>query len=286
MFPAQAPWNVSHNVSCLVAWDKVEALTLRLFHATDRPTFGTMADVVGVAASVLQIIQIGALVVSRIAQYSAAYGEVPEAFRHIHNRIKLLDDALRLTKEKMENDGNNGNNGTTSDAFEPILKDCLAQMTKLQSTIDIVLPKQGDSSANRKWKAIKSMKYDSEIQRLDDTIGKYMTLMSQHHVIANATQTPSSEFHEFVGVDHGTNMRSSDPKPPLKPKSTCPFERERDFVYRDTLGDIMARSKPSSKLAVIGIGGVGYVCFLWMAWNSLRSMWIYVLTCAYLESQD
>lgn len=146
---------------------------------------------VGAAASVLQIIQIGTILVQRISQYSVAYGEIPESFRHINNRIKLLNDALRLTKEKIDNEGGNG---ATSKAFNPILKECAVQITKLQKIIDLALPKQGDSSAYRKWKAIKSMKYDTEIKRLDETISNYMNLMTQHHVIANAVQSPSSEY--------------------------------------------------------------------------------------------
>ena len=145
---------------------------------------------VGAAASILQIIQIGSTIANRIAQYSAAYGDVPEAFRHINNRIALLNDALRLTKEKIENEDDNG---STRKAFNPIIKECEVQMKRLETTINLALPKQGDSSAHRKWKAIKSMKYDGEIKRTDEAINKYMNLMTQHHVIANAVHKPLSK---------------------------------------------------------------------------------------------
>ena len=147
----------------------------------------------GAAASILQIIQIGTIVIDRIVQYSAAYGNLPEAFRHISNRIELLNDALRLTRRKIDNEDTAG---STRKAFTPVLKECAVQIKKLESTIDAVLPKESDSGFSRRWKAVKSMRYDDEIKKLDDIISNYMNLMTQHHVIANAVQNLPSTCNE------------------------------------------------------------------------------------------
>jgi len=55
------------------------------------------------------------------------------------------------------------------------------------------------------------------------------------------------------------NVCVVDKKLPPKPMSTCPFEREADFVERDVISDVMIRCQPGSRLALIGIGGAGYV---------------------------
>src|SRR5947207_6859804 len=48
---------------------------------------------------------------------------------------------------------------------------------------------------------------------------------------------------------------------PPTPTSTVPFRRDRDFVYRDILSEIHCRcSQPASRVALVGLGGVGYVC--------------------------
>src|SRR6266487_3727453 len=45
------------------------------------------------------------------------------------------------------------------------------------------------------------------------------------------------------------------------PTSTVPFRRDRDFVCRDILSEIHRRcSEPASRVALVGLGGVGYVC--------------------------
>jgi hypothetical protein len=48
------------------------------------------------------------------------------------------------------------------------------------------------------------------------------------------------------------------PFPQPTPSSTVPFRRDRDFVYREVLSDIQRRcSQPASRVALIGLGGVG-----------------------------
>lgn len=49
---------------------------------------------------------------------------------------------------------------------------------------------------------------------------------------------------------------------PLVPNrsSTVPFRRDRDFVHRNILHDIHTKcSEPASRLALVGLGGVGCV---------------------------
>ena len=50
------------------------------------------------------------------------------------------------------------------------------------------------------------------------------------------------------------------PSVPPTPVSTVPFRRDGDFVYRDILSEIHRRcSQPASRVALVGLGGVGYV---------------------------
>jgi hypothetical protein len=45
----------------------------------------------------------------------------------------------------------------------------------------------------------------------------------------------------------------------IQPSSTVPFRRDRDFVDRDILSEIRQKcSLPASRVALVGLGGVGY----------------------------
>lgn len=47
--------------------------------------------------------------------------------------------------------------------------------------------------------------------------------------------------------------------PPLTPSSTVPFQRDPNFVDRQILAEIDGKSQqPVSRVALIGLGGVGY----------------------------
>jgi hypothetical protein len=44
------------------------------------------------------------------------------------------------------------------------------------------------------------------------------------------------------------------------PSSTVPLRRDRDFVHREILTEIQSKcSQPASRVALVGLGGVGYV---------------------------
>jgi hypothetical protein len=54
-------------------------------------------------------------------------------------------------------------------------------------------------------------------------------------------------------------MSAADHKPPPTPVSTCTFPRDVDFIEREVMSDVMRRCHPGVRLALTGIGGVGYV---------------------------
>ncbi|CAG8250571.1 unnamed protein product [Penicillium salamii] len=63
-----------------------------------------------------------------------------------------------------------------------------------------------------------------------------------------------------VGINHGSiHLPPERPETPPTPLSTVPFRRDPDFVSRDTLLDQIHEkiSAPGSRIALVGIGGVG-----------------------------
>ncbi|KAF2133626.1 TPR-like protein [Dothidotthia symphoricarpi CBS 119687] len=189
-----------------------------------------------VVASILQVVDLGVRVIKRLEDFREEAGGLPKAFTHISRRLPILIDALRKTKQIMEN-GSIAE--STREAFAPAVEECSRQIAKLDSTIDRALPKIGDSGMTRKWKAVASVKYDSEVQEMDKVIGMYMDTMTQHHIISAAAKD------------------SALAKAPPIPTTTCPFRRDQDFVHRDALDQVTSRNRPGSITALVGMGGVG-----------------------------
>ncbi|KAK8120307.1 hypothetical protein PG999_004427 [Apiospora kogelbergensis] len=63
----------------------------------------------------------------------------------------------------------------------------------------------------------------------------------------------------FQGIVQGDLHLNQRPETPPKPTALIPFNRDRDFVQRDTILDQIHRicSGPASRTALVGLGGVG-----------------------------
>lgn len=185
-------------------------------------------------ANIIQVVDFGTAVVRRLEDYRSKTGELPEAFKHISIKLPALLQKLEQTEAA-------ANNGAISAAerkvLMPILSECSKEIETLEGIIAKALPKGGDSGVKRGLKAVGSLRYDARVEKSMKEIEGYVTLLTY---IAVATT-------------------STTPLPPPPPGTTCPFPRDPHFVNRDVLTEVVTKSQiPSSRLALVGLGGVGY----------------------------
>jgi hypothetical protein len=128
-----------------------------------------------VAASIIQVIDVGIRVIKRLQDFKKNANGLPDAFKHINLRLPLFVDALRQTNAALED-----MTDSTRKAFRPAIEECLVQIRKLEITIETVLPKESDRGFARSWKALISVKSESDIKEMDRIIKEYMELMAQH----------------------------------------------------------------------------------------------------------
>jgi hypothetical protein len=140
-----------------------------------------------VAASILQVIDVGIRVIERFKELNDSANGLPDAFRHISKRLPIFIDALRQTKSSVEDMSDSARK-----AFKPAIEECLIQIHKLEATINAVLPKLGDNGLARGWKALVSVKYDSQIKEMERVIKDYMEVMAQHQVSSLAVKNSQS----------------------------------------------------------------------------------------------
>jgi len=136
---------------------------------------------VGVAASIIQVIDISVRVIERLNEYRKKGDSLPDAFKHVSTRLPIFVLALRTTNSKIED--------MTDDArraMKPAIEECFNQIRNLEMIIDKVLFKPGDRGTTRGWKSVASVRYDGDVKELDKVIRRYMEAV--HYGLSSATQ--------------------------------------------------------------------------------------------------
>ncbi|KAI4959802.1 hypothetical protein J4E86_003527 [Alternaria arbusti] len=149
---------------------------------------------VGVAASIIQVIDISVRVIERLNEYRKKGDSLPDAFKHVSTRLPIFVLALRTTNSKIED--------MTDDArraMKPAIEECFNQIRNLEMIIDKVLFKPGDRGTTRGWKSVASVRYDGDVKELDKVIRRYMEAV--HYGLSSATQHLENTWVFWVTFD-------------------------------------------------------------------------------------
>lgn len=137
-----------------------------------------------VAASIIQCIDVGVRVVERLNEFHNKAGDLPQAFKHIRKRLPVFIETLRHTHLTLENVSESARK-----ALKPAADECLSQIQKLENVIESALPKLDDSSVTKSWKAVVSVKYESDIKDMEKVIKDYMEIFAQYQTSSLALQS-------------------------------------------------------------------------------------------------
>jgi len=140
---------------------------------------------VGIAASILQVIDFGTRVLKRLEEYQSYLGEIPEGFRHIKAQQELLLDALRQTEAAIKT-GALANE--TKVALLPAVQGCVQQIQFLDGILKKTLPTADDSWFKRARKAFESVLNDQKIEKSRKVIDGYISVLVYHHTASNLSK--------------------------------------------------------------------------------------------------
>lgn len=137
------------------------------------------------AASILQIIQIGCQIASRIHTYSSQYGDLPEIFKHVHNKIGVINDTLEQFRKAVDLDSLDNH---PREVVLKALTACGCETKDLQSLIITALPAVSDGNFKRAWKAIESLKYDEKVEKKMSVIESYLNILHTNIFLSSGTR--------------------------------------------------------------------------------------------------
>ncbi|KAN0069055.1 TPR-like protein [Elaphomyces granulatus] len=192
--------------------------------------------VVGVVSSIVGLVDFGSKVLHRLNDFQSSRGEIPETFKHIKDELPILLETLHETKVAVEK---GSIKEETKKALLLVVNGCQTQITLLDNLIARSLPQEEYSWRKKAGKAIFSIRQDAKVNKIMAILRTHIQSLTYYRVATSSTL-----------------QTASDTRP--TPSSTVPFRRDRDFVHREILSGIQIRcSQPASRVALVGLGGVG-----------------------------
>jgi hypothetical protein len=125
---------------------------------------------IGLAGNIVQFIDFGGEVISRLQDFSSDAKDVPQTFREVKIGLPLLLKSI----EHIQDDLKNGViNLETQAALEPVIQDCKEQVQRLNKILDETLPAPGDSQWRNVNKALSSFWQDKKVRKIRAIIERY-----------------------------------------------------------------------------------------------------------------
>ncbi|MCJ1478678.1 hypothetical protein MMC13_007359 [Lambiella insularis] len=226
-----------------------------------------MADpisIIGLVASILQLVDFGTKTIARLREASERLGEVPRVFRGINIRLPLLINILDRIKNRADD-----LSGDTKAALLPVIEHCSAQVEMIDEMLTKIITAISDSTWRIVVKTLRSVTQERKVQAIDKVIKDYIPLLTLHQTSLNGSQLVT--------------------RPALlTPVFMVDFERDSAFVAReDLLNHINAEFETENRVALAGIGGVGKsqiaieYCYRFKAANPQSHVfWVYAGTSA------
>ncbi|KAF2176856.1 hypothetical protein K469DRAFT_755412 [Zopfia rhizophila CBS 207.26] len=202
--------------------------------------------VVGVVASIVQLVDFGSKVLHRLNHFQSSLGDVPKIFEHVKAELPILLETLSRTKDAVEK---GSIKQETKNALLLVVNQCQTQITVLDDLISRSLPQEGDSWRKKTSKAVLSLGQDAKV-------AKITTILRTHIQSRKRYEYPVADKME---KDRKLSLTVLDPLPARPtPSSTVPFRRDPDFVHREILSEVQCRClQPASRVALVGLGRVG-----------------------------
>ena len=207
---------------------------------------------VGLASAIVQFIEFGTKIVTRLSDFSAEVEDVPKTFRLIKVQLPLIFNTLQQIKDQADA---RQVNEETAKALKAVIVECTTTVQQLDEILTKALPNGKDSSWQKYRKALSSLAQDKKIAQLQASIERYIPTLTFYQTVVISKSSKDLPFRAAT--------QTSDTNPPRSTSKPCfmvRFEQDPNFVGReDELRNIEERFKEQHRVVLSGIGGVGYV---------------------------
>jgi hypothetical protein len=202
--------------------------------------------VVGVVASIVQLVDFSSTVLGRLDEFQSDLGEIPKSFRHIKAELPVLRNTLQQIKEAIDA---GSFPDETKRALAPAIEGCMEQIGSLDVILIKSLPVPTDSRLKRGTKAIWSLHQDAKVESITKTLRGYIGTLTFYYTVASSTLQPlpitgstllimyiESQLTSWLrskARENPTMAISARPVPKLSKSTQTTSTRNWSLVYRE-----------------------------------------------------
>lgn len=162
---------------------------------------------IGLAANIVQFIDFGGKVLTRLKEFNWKAQEVPEIYRDVKNRLPLLLDCIKRIQKDVDR---KALDEETQATLLPVIEGCKIQIEKLYSILDKTLPAPGDKFRNRVDKVSASFWQETKIKDIKAILEAYKGDLILHANYSyspyRTSEGPSDPPCRSVGQTTGNNI--------------------------------------------------------------------------------
>jgi N-terminal domain on NACHT_NTPase and P-loop NTPases len=140
--------------------------------------------VVGIVASIVQLVDFGTKVLHRLNDFQSSRGEIPKAFQHVKVELPILLETLRQTESSVKNQHLGSD---TEQAVLLVITRCQDEIALLNALVDKALPTEKDSWRAKTGKAILSVRRDAKVARITTNIRTHIQTLINYKVAILST---------------------------------------------------------------------------------------------------
>ena len=215
---------------------------------------------ISLVQTIIELTEFGRKVVKRLNEFKNNVQDLPEAFQHIGNQLPIL---MRIANS-LEERANNGDFAPDAQKdLEQVIKALKKELLDLDALLGKILPSARASTWEKGVKAVKSIKAQKSVDTYSTVIQTYVQTLSNFQIADHANQMRIiiDFIKELKLAESDSQREPSHVPPPRKPVWMLEFDGDEDFVGREeTIAEVSRKFEANaSRVAVVGVGGVGYV---------------------------
>ena len=247
--------------------------------------------VVSLVQTIVDLTKIATVVVKRLNEYNNNVADLPECFQHMSNQLPIL---IRIVNSFQERRDNGEFSKGTEAMVAPVVIASKAKLEELDTLLAEMSPDKGSRWEKAK-KAIRSVGVQKKVDQYASVIKEYIQCLNAFQTDQLTDQmkmlSQSMERYRIEQRQMGVNadqmrllshlieqqhfqqqkseVKTLESHGHRQPIWMPEFGENHDFVGRETvMKEISERFETEMKrVAVTGIGGVGYVRLVWLACN-------------------
>ncbi|KAF4948221.1 hypothetical protein FSARC_13793 [Fusarium sarcochroum] len=197
---------------------------------------------IGLAAAIVQLIEVSTKITKRLVEFSSAdlENEPPKSFKKIINVLPLITEGLRSLQSNVDHISPHA-----KDSLRAVVQDCLKDVFELNNILDKVLPSTKASSWEKTKKAVASLKHEKDVEEISQGIDRSIKALN---------------FYQITKISQ--NGQVEQPSPTERTYWIVPFDRNPSFVDRSAVFDEIEKAFKvdegvQPKAALHGLGGIG-----------------------------